>query len=93
MFRKKEKESHITPSTAASEVGIRCSQRVALPLHREMESLWKRWWVVFHGGIPRRFPKRWPMLEMVLIASLLQPLKVSTTKGVNETPTDRQAPK
>ena len=49
--------------------------------------------VVFHGGIPRWVPKKWPMLEMVLIASLLQPPKVSTTKGINEALKDVQAPK
>ena len=67
------------------EGGITPPERDGEPLEEVVGS--------FHGGIPRRFPKLWPMLEMVLIASLLQPPNVSTTKGINEALTNRQAAK
>ena len=44
-------------SSAVCAVGISVSQRVALPLQWEMESLWKRWWVVFLVGSQNGFPR------------------------------------
>ena len=79
------------PSTLEGLIGILLIHRAALPLHKQMASLWKRWDVASAGGIPRRWPCNRPMSRMVSSAQSLQPPMDSATKGMKVTPTDRQA--
>lgn len=76
------------PSTQADWVGVLWTHIEALPFHREIESLWKRWRVVIAGGAPERWPRRRPIREILCAASSLQPLRVSITSGMKTTPMD-----
>ena len=73
------------------EMGSHLSHKVALPLHRVMANRWKRWLIDSAGGEPDRWPMRRPMLEMVMMASSLQPPRDSATRGMKDTPTAQQS--
>ena len=70
-------------------VGRRRIHKLEFPLHREIASFWNKCRVVSAGGKPSRCPCSRPKLEMVCIAVLLHPPRVSTTMGIKVTPTDR----
>ena len=79
------------PSTSAGLMGTHLIHMEALPLHRQIESLWKRWLVESAGEIPSLSPSWRPMLLMAWMAVSLQPPRDSATKGMNIIPTKRQA--
>ena len=64
---------------------------MALPLHRQMASLWKRWMVESAEVMPSFWPSSWPKLLIMSAALSLQPPIDSITSGMNDTPTEWQA--
>ena len=54
-------DSQTVPSTHDGWVGNRLSQRPAFPLHRAIDSLWKRCCVDSAGGEPNLWPSNRPI--------------------------------
>ena len=84
-------ESQMIPSTLGAMVGCLLAHIAALPRHRQIDSLWKRWVVVSDGDEPTRLSMRRQMRLISSHARTLQPPSVSAIRGIKSTPTARQS--
>ena len=79
-----------TVKGGGERVGWRCSHSPALPCHRAMAALPKRW-LEEVAGEPAQSTMARPMDLIVVMVSSASPPRVSATRGMNSVPVERQA--